>query len=281
MKPIRFHLLKAGHCSHPECVAMRGGRWSSLRFPALCGVIEHPQRGVILFDTGYSAHFFDATQPFPERAYRWVTPVTLAPEETLVAQLARLGIAADTVRHVIISHYHGDHVAGLKDFPQARFWSMRADYDALRRRSRVGNLLHACLPALLPANFPTRLHFAEEAKGMALPREFHPFDYGFDLFGDGSVAGIPLPGHSTGQMGLAFCRADGRPVFLVADACWTRSGLDEDKLPTWIASRVFDSRHDYGATFGRLRELAARNTDVAIVPSHCERTWQAWSHETR
>lgn len=281
MRPIRFHLLKAGHCAHPECVAMRGGRWASLRFPALCGVIEHPEHGVVLFDTGYSQHFLAATDSFPERAYRWITPVTLAPEETLVAQLARRGIAAGDVRHVIISHYHGDHVAGLKDFPQARYWSTRADHDAMRQRSRLGNLLHGCLPALLPADFAARLAFADDVKRMALPREFQPFDSGFDLFGDGSVAAVPLPGHSAGQMGIAFRRGDGRPVFLVADACWTTKGLVENRLPTWIASRVFDNQPAYRATFGKLRELAAQDTGVAIVPSHCETTWEAWPHDTR
>ncbi len=259
---------------------MRGGRWSSLRFPALCGVIEHPEHGVILFDTGYSPHFFEATQPFPERAYRWITPPTLAPKKTLVAQLAGLGIAANEVRHIIISHYHGDHIAGLKDFPQARFWSTHADFHALLKRSRLGNLLHGCLPALLPADFAARLEVAEETKHMPLPREFQPFDYGFDLFGDGSVAGIPLPGHSAGQLGIAFRRADGRHVFLVADAAWTRRALDEDRPPTWIASRIFDSRRDYHTTFARLRELAARRTGVAIVPSHCERTLKDWQNET-
>lgn len=281
MKPLRFHLLEAGHCTHPECVALRGGRWASLRFPALCGVIEHPTRGVILFDTGYSSHFFDATQPFPERAYRWVTPVTLAPQGTLVAQLARLGIPAAEVRHVIISHYHGDHIAGLKDFPQARFWSTRADFDALRTRSRWNNLRHGCLPALLPDDFTARLHFADETNHIALPRDFQPFDDGFDLFGDGSVVAIPLPGHSAGQLGIAFQRADGRPVFLVADACWTKRALDRDQPPTWIASRIFDSRRDYRATFERLRALAARAGDVAIVPSHCEQTYQEWPHAHR
>jgi glyoxylase-like metal-dependent hydrolase (beta-lactamase superfamily II) len=280
MTPLRFHLLKAGHCSHPECVVMRGGRWASLRFPALCGVLEHPEHGVILFDTGYSPHFFEATRPFPERAYRWVTPIALAPEETLVAQLARRGIAAGAVRHVIVSHYHGDHIAGLKDFPQARFWSTRRDYEQLRARSRFDNLRHGCLPGLLPADFAARLRFAEDTKSMALPRELHPFDTGFDLFGDASVAAIPLPGHSVGQIGIAFRRLDGRHVFLVADACWTRDALDADRLPTWIASRIFDSRQGYRSTFGRLRELAARASGVAIVPSHCEPTWEAWTHES-
>lgn len=281
MTPIQFHLLKAGHCSHPECIAMRGGRWSNLRFPALCGVIQHPDRGVILFDTGYSPHFFTATDPFPERAYRWVTPPTLPLEETLVTQLARMGIAAGDVRHIIISHFHGDHVAGLKDFPQARFWATRTDYDRMRRRSRLSNLVHACLPALLPDDFTQRLDFADDAGHVALPRAFHPFERGFDLLGDGSIVGIPLPGHTSGQMGIAFERADGRPLFLVADACWTRRAIDEDRPPTWIASRPFDDRPAYRATFDRLRALAARRTEIAIVPSHCDATWKAWQDATR
>lgn len=119
MTRLAFRLLKVDHCAHPECVVMRGGRWRSTLFPALCGLLAHPTRGWILFDTGYSSHFTQATAPFPERLYRWVTPLTLTPADTLLAQLARLGISADEIRYVIISHMHGDHIAGLKDFPNA------------------------------------------------------------------------------------------------------------------------------------------------------------------
>jgi glyoxylase-like metal-dependent hydrolase (beta-lactamase superfamily II) len=277
--PLKFRLLKVGHCMHPECIAMQGGSWSGVRFPALCGLIEHPQHGAILFDTGYSHHFLDATSPFPERLYRWVTPVTLEPQDSLLSQLALLGLKATDIRHVIISHYHGDHVAGLKDFPNARFLSMRADYDQMCARSRLTNLLGGCLPRLLPHDFHARIDFAEDARAVALPGEFKPFDIGFDLFGDGSLIGVPLPGHARGQMGLALRQLDDRPLFLVADACWSRDALRLDRQPTWIAGRLFDSTDRYRATFQNLRALALRQSDVAILPSHCEKTWKAWPNE--
>jgi len=57
---------------------------------------------------GYADRFETATTPFPERFYRWLTPVTLKPEEALGVQLAGLGIAAGDVRHVVLSHFHAD-----------------------------------------------------------------------------------------------------------------------------------------------------------------------------
>ncbi|HEY5800176.1 MAG TPA: MBL fold metallo-hydrolase [Burkholderiaceae bacterium] len=279
LTPLPFHLLKVGHCTHPECMAMRGGSLRSLRFPALCGLLIHPQRGAILFDTGYSAHFFDATRVLPERAYRWVTPVAMAPEEALPAQLARLGIAASEVRRIVISHYHGDHIAGLKAFPNARFVSMRDEYLQLRSRSRWRNLMHGHLPQLLPADFSARLDFADDSAAIDLPPALWPFDRGYDLLGDGSVLGVPLPGHTRGQMGLLFRRSGGELVLLAADACWSMQALEMQRPPTWLASRLFDDTSRYQATFSQLRELALRASGVCIVPSHCDLTWRHWRHE--
>jgi len=127
---------------------MRGGRWASMMFPALCGLLQHPTRGWILFDTGYSNHFIEATRQFPERMYRWITPLSLPPEETLLAQLQASGITAGDIRHVVISHMHGDHIAGLRDFPNASFITMRAEHETMQRKSRIGGLLHAFLAGL-------------------------------------------------------------------------------------------------------------------------------------
>ena len=73
----------------------RGGGFCPVDFPSMVGVIRHPEIGVILFDTGYDPQFFEATTPFPERFYRWTTPVRLYGEDTAAAQLARMGIAAE------------------------------------------------------------------------------------------------------------------------------------------------------------------------------------------
>ena len=120
-KRVSFRLLKVGSCSHLECMAIGGGRWQGVEFPSLCALIGHPERGWMLYDTGYSEHFLAATETFPERFYRLLTPVELRSTECLVAQLQSLGIEAADIREVLISHFHGDHVAGLRDFPQCGF----------------------------------------------------------------------------------------------------------------------------------------------------------------
>jgi len=277
---LEFHLLKVGHCSHPECVAQRGGRLSSVRFPALAGLLVHPKRGPMLFDTGYSDAFFAATTPFPERFYRWVTPVSLPDDQTLATQVAQRGYRFADIRHLFISHLHADHIAGLADFPHAQLFAMRAEVEAMKRRSRIGALRRGFLRALLPADFDTRLSFAEDLPRVPLPAALQPFTQGFDLLGDGSVLGVALPGHSAGQMGILFRASDGRDVFLVADACWSLDAIQRDRPPTWIASQLFADKHAYLRTFAGLRQLLSTRGDLLIVPSHCEATWERVQHET-
>jgi glyoxylase-like metal-dependent hydrolase (beta-lactamase superfamily II) len=278
---LDFHLLKVGHCSHPECVTQRGGRWAAVRFPALAGLLIHPQRGPMLFDTGYGNAFLTATTPFPERVYRWVTPFSLPADETLLAQLAQYGYAPGDIRHLFVSHLHADHIAGLLDFPQARFFALRAEVDAMRDRSRIGGLRRGFLRALMPMDFHDRLNFAEDLPRVELAGSMSPFTEGFDLLGDGSVLGIALPGHSAGQMGLLFRATDGRDVFLVADACWSLDAVRNDRPPTWIASRLFADNRAYLDTFNGLRQLLAARNDLLVVPSHCESTWNKVRDEAR
>jgi glyoxylase-like metal-dependent hydrolase (beta-lactamase superfamily II) len=278
--PLKFHLFKVGHCSHPQCVTQRGGRWAAVRFPALAALLIHPQRGPMLYDTGYSDAFLAATTPFPERLYRWTTPMSLPREETLIVQLARHGYTPADIQHLFISHLHADHIAGLADFPQAQFFALRAEVDAMRRHSRIGALRRGFLPALLPADFPSRLGFAEDQRRVTLAPSMKPFNEGFDLLGDGSVIGIPLPGHTAGQMGILFRETGGRDVFLVADACWSLDAVANDKPPTWVAAQIFADKRAYFDTFRGLGQLLARRDDLLLVPSHCESTWKQVSDET-
>ncbi len=71
----------------------------------------------MLFDTGYSRRFFDATAAFPASLYRWVTPVKFDPRKALVTQLRELGVQTEEIAAIVLSHFHADHVAGVLDFP--------------------------------------------------------------------------------------------------------------------------------------------------------------------
>lgn len=58
--PVRvsLELLRVGHCRHCERMVRADGHWHAVEFPALSVLIRHPQRGALLYDTGYAAHFF-------------------------------------------------------------------------------------------------------------------------------------------------------------------------------------------------------------------------------
>lgn len=270
MQPrVEFDLLKVGHCTHPECVVMRGGKRASIEFPSLAGLIRHPVHGLMLYDTGYSPRFMEATRKPPECLYRMVTPPTLPAEEELLFQLEQRNIRPEEIGTIILSHFHADHVAGLRDFPKAKFIATSEEYRDVRKRGRIGRLRRAYLSDLIPPDFDERVTFAETLARIS--PGLKGFDDDWDLVGDGSLIGVSLPGHTLSHLGLLFEDGGGRK-FLVGDACWKIEGLERRKLPAWLAFRLFADAKRYRETFAKLADL---NEDgPVIIPSHCITTWK-------
>ena len=66
---LPYQLFQAGYCIHCQRITLQGGRFKRIAYPALCSLIRHPTHGSVLFDTGYSQHFNDASARFPEKPY--------------------------------------------------------------------------------------------------------------------------------------------------------------------------------------------------------------------
>ena len=273
---VKFDLLKVGHCQHAECAALRGGSRRAIDFPALVGLIEHPHHGLMLYDTGYSRHFWDATRRFPECLYRIVTPVQLPPEQELLAQLEARKISPADIDTIFISHFHADHVAGLRDFPQARFIATQAERQFVEKKGRIGRLRRAYLRELLPTDLDTRLTVAETTPRIDLPPSWQPFTQGHDLLGDASMLGIDLPGHAASQLGLAFAaEGESAAIFLIGDAAWKIEGLEQNRPPSRLAYALFHDGKTYDTTFASLRALHHAPQAPTLIPSHCATTWTA------
>ena len=269
MKRCRVHILRAGSCSHPAFMTRQDAGVAPTVFPALAALIIHPDEGAILFDTGYDPAFFEATRTWPEILYRWMTPVDLPPGQAIIDQLPRFGIRPDDVRAVVVSHFHGDHVAGLHHFSAARIFCARAGLDQVQRKGRFSRVRQGVLAGLVPADVDARAVFFEDRPMVAPGPDLSPFDTGADLLGDGSLLAVHLPGHCPGHWGLVVREEDDRLRFLIADAAWSSGQVRDDVPPPRLTTALLGRTGPYRATLNALHRLWRRNPDIILTPSHC------------
>lgn len=275
---MKIDILHAGYCTAPEHLAIHGGRWRMIRFPAMFALFRHPKFGAMLFDTGYSYRFFDETKKFPSRIYRWMTPVHLKEEDLVVNQLATFNLKPADITHVFLSHFHADHIASLPDLAWSRFVYLPHAYGRLRHAPPSEDLKHAFLRGLIPSDFDSRSHEVDMTKPILLSAEYAPFNTGYDLLGDESIIGVELPGHAYGQMGIFARDDDGKLFFFVADAAWLKRSVVENRPPHKIANFLFSDPTAYRQTLGDLHSYYLTHPETIVVPSHCEETIRSLEH---
>ncbi len=272
---MKINILNAGYCTAPEHIAIHGGRWRTIHFPAMFALFRHPKFGAMLFDTGYSYRFFDETKKFPKRFYRWMTPVTLHEEDLVVNQLATFNLQPRDISHVFISHFHADHIGSLPDLSWSRFVYMPHAFSHLRNLSPSEDMKHAYLRGLIPTDFDSRSQLVDMSKPILLAKEYAPFKTGYDLLGDGSIIGVELPGHALGQMGIFARDDDDKLFFFVADAAWLKRSIVENRPPHKIANFLFPDPKVYRETLGNLQTYYLTHPDTHVIPSHCDETIRA------
>ncbi len=279
---MKLNLFQAGYCTHKADVVLQDEKRKEMKLPAIFALIEHPVHGYILFDTGYSERFYEATSTFPYSIYAKVTPVFLRSGESAVEQLAIRGIKPQDITYVFISHFHADHIAGLKDFPHSQFICSREGYESIRRKTGISALKVGFIPSLMPTDFEDRATFIEECPPFIsgadeTDREqtefIHTYEHIFDIFGDGTLLSVDLSGHAAGQYGLFF-KTDEQYIYLIADAVWRSRSYREKVYPKSIAKFIMSSSKQYKQNFDKLHEFHKKVPNILIVPSHCEKVME-------
>ncbi|MCM3701845.1 MBL fold metallo-hydrolase [Paenibacillus macerans] len=280
---VQLYLGAAGYCTHPEFLTLRGGRLRPVRFPAGFACIVHPRHGPVMVDTGYSSRFFAETAKLPNALYRYITPVVYEERDSAASWLReRLGMDPEQVKYVILTHFHADHIAGVKDFPQAKLIYLLKAYEAVRSLRPLAAVRAGFLPGLLPdpEQFAARSEPIDDgAQRFRFGPEF-PFAEGFDVFGDGSVIAVEVSGHAEGMIGL-FASTEEADYFLCADTVWSSRAFREGRRPHPAAGIIMSDRREYGRSFDRLMELHRKYPDIRIVPSHCTEALRLWGTEAR
>ncbi|WP_226936889.1 MBL fold metallo-hydrolase [Pseudogemmobacter faecipullorum] len=259
--------LQIGHCKAPAFAARRDAGLRPIRFPAGAALIRRTALGSLLFDTGYGAAFFTATQSLPERFYRWTTPTRLLPAESLERQLSRLQAWPDLV---LLSHLHADHVCGLFDLARLPpVLTSREAWNALQQGGRLATLKAGCPELVRRRLLSLKPRFIEDYPTIPSPLSDWLSGPCYDLAGDGSLLALPLPGHGAGQFGLLLPQTTTGPQFLISDAAWSRAALRDQVPPPDAIIRRLGVPGDYSRTFRSLCALSRGRPDIGLWPSHC------------
>jgi N-acyl homoserine lactone hydrolase len=241
---VRVLALECGWLTGPARLFLADAR-GALRVPVPAFLIEHP-RGRVLFDAGLhpAVHADPAARLGPLAD---VFTAEFGAGEDVAARLIALGIDPASIRWVVASHLHFDHVGGLATLPEAtvvvqrREWEAGADPDERAR--------NAYDPADYDLGHARRLVDGE-----------------YDVFGDGRVVCLPTFGHTPGHQSLRVRTDDGRDVVLTADACYFHDTLEHLRLPTVV--------HDPAAMRRSLERLRAlRDAGAGLVFGHDPTQW--------
>jgi len=270
MPQLKFELRRSGYCTSQLNHALAGAATKTIRFYATWAYIYHPTKGHILFDTGYTRRFYNATRSFPANIYAKATPAYIKKEEEACFQLKQAGIGAADISYIIISHFHADHVAGLKDFPNAKFIASEAAYYDVRGKTGFSATRRAFLPDLLPSDFESRLDLIDIESGKKSNDHLGKL---LDLFDDGSILLCDLTGHAKGQLGALLNTEKGKTL-LAADAAWLKENFENLNLPTQLVRLFFDSWSDYKQSLKKVHDFYKANPGVDVIPCHCLETFE-------
>ena len=270
MLPIRTGTvpLAPGYLYRPEGSGLlealgRGvPREAMVRCPIGAFLVEHPERGPVLIDTGM--HPVVATDPkanLGRAAAAIMGGLRIGPDENVPAFLRARGIAPDDVELVVMTHLHPDHTSAMSAFARARFAIARAEWRAARgRRALLGGYLGRHLPD------ESRVW----SQDLALHgRPWEGFERTLDLLGDGTLRLVSTPGHTAGHVSVLVETGDG-PVFVLGDAVYTLRNLHEDLLPRLAASDAASR-----ASMRAIRAYHERHPEVPLVPTHDPEVWAA------
>jgi glyoxylase-like metal-dependent hydrolase (beta-lactamase superfamily II) len=214
-------------------------------------LITHP-KGNVVVDGGTPVECATDPKGHWGEISDFFTPV-MAPEQGCVSQLKRLGVEPETVRHVVLSHLHLDHVGAVGRFPKATHVVQRVEWE------------YAHAPDWFACGAYVRKDFDRPGLDwLILEGEWGDF---YDLYGDGSIVLIRSPGHTCGHQSILVRPTAASPVLLAVDAADTLDHFEERALPGALHSAI-----DAVRSVQKLRAVQ-RKTGALVVAGHDPQQW--------
>jgi N-acyl homoserine lactone hydrolase len=178
------------------------------------------------------------------------TRFQISPEQTLAAELQRLGLEPADFDRVLLTHLHGDHVGALAEFDPRRVWVARPEWDPV---AHFPGSMMRIMTAPVYRGFVPRLFEFDGSPMLGFPATW-------PVTSDGSIVALPTPGHSPGHTSY-LVRSEAGTVLIAGDVTYDLPALEAQRDQGFIAD--VEKHHD---TLRRVLSLVKHG--AAYLPSH-------------
>ncbi|MBO1198378.1 N-acyl homoserine lactonase family protein [Staphylococcus simiae] len=261
-KDIKVHILHTGKVIVDEALPFNYKNnpplaWTGLfrskkhqiKIPVSVYLIEHP-KGLILIDTGW--HTDNRKHQLRNLSFQYPINKAELPENQAVnEQLLKLGYQSSDIDFVLMSHMHCDHADGLRLVNDAQnILLSEEEYQAILK-----DKIHYLPHEWKDINLNT---FKFENTGIG------PKNKSFDLFGDGTIIMVWVPGHSKGLAATIIKNKNSnRFVLLASDSGYASKSWEENILPG-----VLINKKDAQDSLEWIKQMANSENCIKAIANH-------------
>ena len=235
---------------YPDCLMMaKNPPERLLTIPVYAFLIEHDNGKKLLLDTGWSDKV--RRHALSHLGIVNLTEKAILPDgQCIHEQLHARGISPDELDCVVLSHLHVDHAGGIRSLSGARrFLCSEEELSAARKGSVAYR--KSCWKGVSLETFS----WSDMGLG--------PTGKACDLYGDGTILLVSVPGHTPGQCAMLL-RSNGNQLLLTADNGYSRRSWQDMVLPGHMTDPE-NTRH----SLEWVRQFSEAGQGIlAIISSH-------------
>ena len=216
--------------------------------PVSTYLIEHP-KGLILIDTGW--HTDNRSKQLRNLSFQYpINKADLPEGQAIHEQLIKLDYKPSDIDYILMSHMHCDHADGLRLVKQAKkILVSEPEYKAIQT-DKLHYLSHEWKGVHLDT-------FKFENTGIG------PKSQSFDLFGDGTIQMIWVPGHSKGLACTMIKNSSDDFILLASDVGYAEKSWLEMILPGVIVDK-----EDARQSLAWVKKMAEDSNCIAAIANH-------------